>query len=30
MKRKQIKYHESCKCVCRLDPIVCNNNKKVE
>ena len=24
-KTKQIKWHESCKCVCRLDSIVCNN-----
>ena len=27
-KTKQIKWHESCKCVCRLDPIVCNNKQK--
>ena len=25
---KQIIFHESCKCVCRLDPIICNNNQK--
>ena len=24
-KTKQIKLHDSCKCVCRLDPIICNN-----
>ena len=22
---KNIKWHETCKCECRLDPIVCNN-----
>ena len=27
-KTKQIKWHESCRCVCRLDPIVCNNKQK--
>ena len=27
-KTKQIKWHESCKCVCRLDPIICNNKQK--
>ena len=27
-KKKRIKYHESCKCVCRLDSIVCNNKQK--
>ena len=27
-KTKQIIIHESCKCVCRLDPIVCNNKQK--
>ena len=26
-KTKQIKWHESCKCVCRLDPIICNKQK---
>ena len=26
-KTKQIKRHESCKCECRLDPIICNNKK---
>ena len=25
---KQIKWNESCKCECRLDPIICNNNQK--
>ena len=27
-KTKQINWHESCKCVCRLDPIVCNNKQE--
>ena len=27
-KTKQIKWHESCKCECRLDPIICNNRQK--
>ena len=27
-KTKQIKWHESCKCVCRLNSIVCNNKQK--
>ena len=27
-KTKQINWHESCKCVCRLDSIVCNNKQK--
>ena len=27
-KTKQIIFHESCKCVCRLDPIVCNNKQE--
>ena len=27
-KTKQIKWHESCKCECRLDPIICNNKQK--
>ena len=27
-KTKQIKWHESCKCVCRLDPIICNGKQK--
>ena len=27
-KTKQIIIHESCKCICRLDPIVCNNKQK--
>ena len=26
-KTKQIIFHESCKCICRLDPIVCNNKQ---
>ena len=25
---RQITLHESCKCVCRLDPVVCNNKQK--
>ena len=27
-KTKQIKWHERCKCVCRLDPIIGNNKQK--
>ena len=27
-KTKQIIIHESCKCICRLDPIVCSNKQK--
>ena len=27
-KTKQIKWHENCKCVCRLDPIICENKQK--
>ena len=27
-KTKQIKLHESCKCECRLDTIICNNKQK--
>ena len=27
-KTKQIKWNESCKCECRLDPIICNNKQK--
>ena len=27
-KTKKINWHESCKCVCRLDPIICNNKQK--
>ena len=27
-KTKQIKWHECCKCICRLDPIICNNKQK--
>ena len=26
-KTKQIIFHECCKCICRLDPIVCNNKQ---
>ena len=25
---RQIKWHESCKCICRLDKIICNNKQK--
>ena len=25
---KQIIFHESCKCICRLDPIVCNSKQR--
>ena len=25
---KQIKWHRSCKCECRLNPIICNNKQK--
>ena len=25
---KQIKWHESCRCECRLDSIICNNKQK--
>ena len=28
-KTNQIKVHESCKCACRLDPIICNNKQKL-
>ena len=27
-KAKQIKWHDSCKCFCRLDPLICNNKQK--
>ena len=27
-KTKKIKWHKSCKCECRLDPIICNNKQK--
>ena len=27
-KTKQIKWHENCKCVCRLGKIICNNKQK--
>ena len=26
-KTKQVIFHERCKCICRLDPIVCNNKQ---
>ena len=25
---RQIKWHETCKCICRLDAIVCNNKQR--
>ena len=25
---RQIKWHQKCKCICRLDKIICNNNQK--
>ena len=25
---RHIKWHETCKCICRLDKIICNNNKQ--
>ena len=25
---RHIKWHETCKCICRLDAIVCNNNQR--
>ena len=25
---RQIKRHESCKCICRLDKIICNNKQR--
>ena len=25
---RQIKWHESCKCICRLDKIICNNKQR--
>ena len=28
MKQKNIKWHETCKCECRLDAIVCNNKQR--
>ena len=27
-KPKQVIFHESCKCICRLDPIVCNKKQR--
>ena len=27
-RKKTDKWHERCKCVCRLDPIICNNKQK--
>ena len=27
-KTKQIIIHENCKCICRLDPIICNSKQK--
>ena len=27
-KTNQIKWYQSCKCVCRLDPIICNKKQK--
>ena len=27
-KTKQIKWHEPCKCICRLDKIICNNKQR--
>ena len=27
-KAKQVIFHESCKCICRLDPIACNNKQR--
>ena len=27
-KTKQVIFRESCKCICRLEPIVCNNKQK--
>ena len=28
MKQKNIKWHETCKCKCRLDAIVCNDKQR--
>ena len=25
---RQIKWHESCKCICKLDKIICNNKQR--
>ena len=27
-KTKQVIFHESCECICRLDPTVCNNKQR--
>ena len=27
-KTKQVIFHDSCKCICRVDPIVCNNKQR--
>ena len=27
-KTRQIKWHESCKCICRIDKIICNNKQR--
>ena len=27
-KTKQVIFHESCQCICRLDPILCNNKQR--
>ena len=27
-KTKQVIFHESCKCICRLDPVFCNNKQR--
>ena len=27
---RSIKWHETCKCICRLIEIICNNKKKME
>ena len=29
-KTKKIKWHECCKCECRLDPVICNSKQKME
>ena len=29
MKQKNIKWHETCKCECRLGAIVCNDKKNI-
>ena len=25
---RHINWHESCKCICRLDPVICNNKQR--